>query len=258
MRRCLVLLLTWIAIASVPARSQNQAQNQVNVYAGVTRDSFLISSSFTGTEIVVFGGIESKSGGVLSSADGIDLAILVIGPPVDFTVRRKELVGGLWLNRSVERFAKLPGFYYIATTRQIGDIASPELAGQRRIGLTTIGTQASDSVRPYRDAIIDAKTAKKLYRESVGGIDIITGSIFRATIPLPAEVPTGDYTIRVFAFRDKQLVGAHTIPFGIDKEGLESFLSRMAREQAWGYALAAIAIALLSGWIASLVFRDRR
>lgn len=101
------------------------------------------------------------------------------------------------------------------------------------------------------------KQSKSLYSERAGGVTFLSSSVFRATIPLPAEVPIGAYTIKVFAFKDKQLAGGTSVPFAIDKTGLERWTFEFANRYAWAYASVSILAALIAGFLASWAFRDR-
>jgi uncharacterized protein (TIGR02186 family) len=245
-----ILLLTGIGAA--------KAQEQVSVTAGISRDSYLISSTFSGAEIVVFGGIEALSGGVIANREGLNIAIIVIGPEQTLSVRRKEQVAGIWVNRTVERFQGVPSFYYLAATAPLNKLATREILTQRSIGLEAVAKKTGGGVDNFRDAILRAKVKSGLYVEEVGGVAFLSSSIFRATIALPAQVPIGAYTIKVLAFRNGALAGAASVPFAIDKIGLERWTFNFANNYAWAYAALAILGALLAGWLSSLAFRERR
>jgi uncharacterized protein (TIGR02186 family) len=229
----------------------------IGVTAGVSRDSYMISSNFTGTEIVVFGGVEAAEGGVLPNREGLEIAVVVFGPEQDLTVRRKEQTGVLWINRTAMRFQRMPGYYYAAATAPFEGLAPPEILASRGIGLKGMTKPVKAQAQPYLDAVLRQKTAQNLYLERAGGVTFLSSSVFRATIPLPAEVPIGTYTIKVFAFKDKQLAGGTSVPFAIDKTGLERWTFELANRHAWAYAAVAIMGALLAGFLASWAFRER-
>jgi uncharacterized protein (TIGR02186 family) len=233
------------------------AQSHVGVTAGISRDSYLISSNFTGAEIVVFGGLEAAEGGVLPNREGLEVAIVVFGPEQAFTVRRKEPVFGLWLNRSAQRFERMPGFYYAAATVPIETLAAPEVLASRGIGLNAMVKPVKAGAKPYLDAVLRQKQADALYTERPSGVTFLSSSVFRATIPLPASVPTGSYIIKVFAFKDGQLAGGASVPFAIDKEGLERWTYEFAHEHAWAYAALSVLAALAAGAASSWAFRER-
>jgi uncharacterized protein (TIGR02186 family) len=229
----------------------------IGVTAGISRDSFMISSNFTGTEIVVFGGVEAEGGGVLANREGLEIAVVVFGPEQDFTVRRKEQTGGIWINRSATKFQRMPGFYYAAATAPFDGLAPAEVLASRGIGLKGMVKPVKRQAQPYLDAVLRQKQDKDLYVERAGGVTFLSSSVFRATIPLPAEVPTGAYTIKVYAFKDQQLAGGTSVPFAIDKTGLERWTFELANRHAWAYAGMSILAALIAGFLASWAFRER-
>ena len=252
MNRISAILL--FALASGTARAQDAF---IGVTAGVSRDSYMISSNFTGTEIVVFGGIEAEGGGVLPNREGWEVAVVVFGPEQDFTVRRKERTGGIWINRSAAKFERMPGYYYAAATAPFDELAAPDVLASRGIGLKGMTKPVKAGAQPFLDAVLRRKQDQNLYHERAGGVTFLSSSVFRATIPLPAEVPVGTYTIKVFAFKDKQLAGGTSVPFAIDKSGLERWTFEFANKHAWAYASMSILAALIAGFLASWAFRER-
>lgn len=252
--------MRWLAaiLLLMTVRQDAWAQDAfIGVTAGVSRDSYMISSNFTGTEIVVFGGIEAAGGGVLPNREGLDVAVVVFGPDQDFTVRRKERTGGLWINRSAAKFERMPGYYYAAATAPFDSLAAPDVLASRGIGLKGMTKPVKAGAQPFLDAILRQKQDQSLYFERAGGVTFLSSSVFRATIPLPAEVPVGTYTIKVFAFKDQQLAGGTSVPFAIDKTGLERWTFEFANRHAWAYASLSILAALIAGFLASWAFRER-
>ena len=50
-------------------------------------------------------------------------------------------------------------------------------------------------------------------------------------------------------------ISAQSTPLFIDQTGLERRLYNFAHDQPFGYGLAAVVMALIMGWISSLLFR---
>jgi hypothetical protein len=87
----LVLLLL-----ALPARAED-------VVSGLDRDVIEITSNYTGSNIVVFGTVE-RSGALA----GRDIVIVVRGPGSDMTVRRRDRIAGVWINRAAARLEGMP------------------------------------------------------------------------------------------------------------------------------------------------------
>ena len=79
--------------------------------------------------------------------------------------------------------------------------------------------------------------------------------MFRAAIPLPADVPTGTYNIDVKLFAGGAVIARTTSAFEVIKAGLEQFVAEAAANNGLLYGIATTLMALFIGWIASVVFR---
>ena len=72
---------------------------------------------------------------------------------------------------------------------------------------------------------------------------------------MPAGVTRGQYNVEVYLFRDGEVVSAQSTPLFIDQTGLERRLFNFAHDQPFGYGLAAVLMAMMLGWMSSLLFR---
>jgi uncharacterized protein (TIGR02186 family) len=79
--------------------------------------------------------------------------------------------------------------------------------------------------------------------------------LFRATVPLPANLSEGAYTTRMYLVRDGEVVHQYRNAIFVRKEGLERWLHQLAYDQPLLYGLLALFLALLAGWGASAAFR---
>ena len=116
-----------------------------------------------------------------------------------------------------------------------------------------IADPASDD--PFRLAFIKLKTDHGLYREVSNAVTFLTPALFRASIPLPAEVPVGTYEVDVRLFADGAMIARTPAPFEVYKSGFEQVVTNAAREHGFLYGLATSMMALFTGWLASVVFR---
>ena len=85
----------------------------------------------------------------------------------------------------------------------------------------------------------------------------LTPTLFRTGIPLPGEVPIGTYDVEIKLFSDGALVTKTDTAFEIVKVGFEQFVANTARKNGFVYGLATAFMALMTGWMASIVFRRR-
>ena len=155
-----------------------------DLVAGLSTDLIQITSNFTGTDIVLFGAIEPTE--EAGPAKDQDLVVVIRGPQIDMTVRRKARILGIWVNRVQTVLTGMPGYYFLASTRPLDDIAS--LATQQRFRLGTanlesgaLGGMKPEEVAAFRAAAIRDRKREHLYWESPTGIEFLS----RTSVPRP-------------------------------------------------------------------------
>jgi uncharacterized protein (TIGR02186 family) len=224
-----------------------------DLVSGVSQDTIQITSSYTGTDIVVFGAIERPQ-----STQGRNIVVVVRGPDQAMTVRRRNRIAGIWINNDAARFEGMPAYYYMASTEPIAHIAPPDALTRYGIGLQNLKPSITGShhdPEPFRQAAIRHFQRGNLYVESPGSIDFLSETLFRTKVPVPAGVTRGQYNVEVYLFRDGEVVSAQSTPFFVDATGLERRLFNMAHNAPLAYGLACVAMAMMLGWISAVLFR---
>ncbi len=112
-------------------KREQQPGARESVEADVSARNIAVTSSFNGTEIVIFGAIDGSQ--QPSPESGYyDVIIVVEGVPGRLVVRRKGNVAGLWLNTASAIFDNVPSYYAIASTRPIDEIVAGGVPGAAR------------------------------------------------------------------------------------------------------------------------------
>ncbi|KPF71416.1 hypothetical protein IP88_10760 [alpha proteobacterium AAP81b] len=246
MRRAAVLALAWLfGVAAAPTM----------LITDLSEARIEINTTFKGADLLVFGAIQYPPGAVPDKAP--DIAVVVRGPAAPVTVRRKARIAGIWINTESARFESVPGFYSVATTRPIAELADDRTTAIYEIGVDNLqlsptgGTEAG----AFEAGLIAEKRRAGLFREAAGGVTITRGVLYRARMALPAAVPTGDYVAEIHMIRRGRVIASSSVPIAIAKSGFERWIYVTAQEHSLYYGLAAVAAALLAGWIASLATR---
>ena len=258
------------AIQQVPgAPAGEQAPNppppdtRETVQADVSTRSVSITSSFTGTEIVVFGAVDNSR---QSSAESglYDVVIVLEGMPSRIVSRRKSNVAGIWINTQSVTFESIPSYYAIASTRPLDELADPVLLRENDIGLEQVrmtairgwetGLSTAD-LTEFKTAVIRLKQKEGLYVQEQYGVVFIGRSLFRATIELPANVPVGPLVARVHLLREGQLLSTYTARVNLERQGIERVIYTFAFDHALLYGLFTVAVAVGAGLLASTLFR---
>ncbi len=223
-----------------------------------------IDQSFSGRTIHAFGQFnreeqQTEEGFLLAPPSPIDIVIVLKGPAGSVTVRQKERVAGIWINRHTAHFSQVPGFLSIVSTRPLAEIAAPAVLERQGLGLGHTGvlenTNEVDREDEFRAALWRLRQNEGRYQERPDAVVVRGGSLFHAAIDLPSHVPVGAYSALVMAFRDGDIVAAQTIPLFVQKDGIETFLHSFAHDWPLLYGLSAVSAALGVGFAAASVFR---
>ena len=94
-----------------------------------------------------------------------------------------------------------------------------------------------------------------LYYQQPNAVTFLTATLYRAAIPLPANVPTGNYAVDVKLFADGAMVARTTSALEVIKTGFEQYVADAARDNGLLYGLVTALLALITGWFSSVVFR---
>jgi uncharacterized protein (TIGR02186 family) len=227
----------------------------------VSNHRVTVTPNYAGEELVLFGAVESDAS-TPNGRNNYDLVVTVSGPRADMVTRRKERRFGIWMNTDYRQFLQVPTYLALFANRSFDDIASSDVARRQQLGLNNvlltqrIGLDYADVVPNdvFRSAFVRLQRQRGLYREDTSAVTFITPRLFRTGIPLPGQVPIGTYEVETKLFADGALVTRTETAFEIVKVGFEQFVATRARQNGLIYGLVTAAMALMTGWIASLVF----
>ncbi|WP_078058284.1 TIGR02186 family protein [Rhizobium rhizosphaerae] len=231
-----------------------------NLDIGISTEEIAITSDFRGADLTIFGAIDGFNPRLLAQGK-YDIVVALEGPKENATVRRKERVFGIWINRHSITFESVPQSYSLSSTRPVEVIAPADQINNIGIGvdhmrLEPVGFLGDGSnVGAFRDAFRRLKEASGIYQRDPGGVQFISASLFRATVRLPANVPNGVHIVRAYLFRDGTFVSARALQLRVVKTGLEQAITQAAHQQPFFYGIFAVLLAVVTGWIASVVFR---
>ena len=247
-------------LLSVPfAIERAQAERLI---VSVSNQRVTVTPNYSGEELVLFGSVEKDDKPPLEPTS-YDLVVTVSGPAADMVTFRKERKFGIWINTDYRQFLQVPTYLAVFANRPIDAIAQPEVQRRQQIGLNNVlltqkvGTDYADVVPndPFRSAFVRLRSESGLYREQPSAVTFLTPTLFRTGIPLPAKVPIGVYHVAIKLFAHGALVTRTETSFAIVKVGFEQFVATAARQDGFAYGLVTAFMALMSGWMASVVFR---
>ncbi|OYW52858.1 MAG: hypothetical protein B7X99_02380 [Rhizobiales bacterium 17-65-6] len=225
----------------------------------VSQPEVLITSSFTGADLVLFGVVEDRPDG----EHRYDIAVTVRGPQETFVTWRKSRVLGLYINTDSRTFVDSPAVLAIATNRPAALIADPAVLRREQIGLSRniflqrIGTDFADVVPddPFRLAFLRIKTAEGLYSEHESGVSFLSGAAFRTSFHIPARAPVGTYEVAVKLFEGGRMIADASTVVAVRKDGYGQEMAAFAENHGWLYGFGVAFGALCVGLGANFLFR---
>jgi uncharacterized protein (TIGR02186 family) len=235
------------------------------VHADVSTRRIAVTSTFSGTGIIVFGAVDNSR--QTSAESGLyDVVIVISGGPTRLVARKKSNVGGLWINTSSVTFTSVPSYYAISSTRPLDEIASDDVLKSSGIGFDFVPMTfhrsarnlTAPEIKEWRDAVVRLKQRDRLYQQDEYGVAFVGRSLFRAAFDMPATVTVGTFETRVYLFRDGELLSTYTTKLDLEREGLEHLIHRFAFDHSFLYGVFTVLIAVGAGMLASYVFNRNK
>jgi uncharacterized protein (TIGR02186 family) len=255
--------LVILMICSLTVFSSKVAQAE-RLVTDLSENVIAITSRFSGADLLLFGAIDrnilQEDGGHGVAIGGLDYDVIIVVRSIaqDFIVRKKELMGMIWVNKDNHVIGNVPGYFVVGSTDPISQILAPALLAKYEIGLKYLKFKFEDDVlaktkTDFKQGLIRNMKAKGLFMEIEKSVSIKEGTLFRAKLHFPANMPVGKYNAAVYLVRDGELIARKTMDVMVDKEGIERVIYNFAHENSALYGLMAIIIAVFAGWAAGFI-----
>lgn len=227
----------------------------------LSQNEIQITSQFAGSQLLLFGALERHATESIQndeiSVQGLDYDIIVVvqSEPTDLVIRKKEKIGGIWINNENQTVRGVPGYYVIGSTRDLDDFLSPEDQRSLGLGLKNIKVTNDDDieVEEYKEALIRNMVSKRLYQEESGNVTVKDEILFRANLDFPSNMPVGSYKADVYLVRDGNIIINHRTDLLVDKTGIERLIYNFAHEFPPLYGIMAILLAISAGLFSGFV-----
>ncbi|WP_460447931.1 TIGR02186 family protein [Alsobacter sp. SYSU BS001988] len=248
------LRLAAAAMASLWAGGAARAETLV---LSLSSHRVQITSTYTGSELVVFGVIDNERRSV-TRAEPYDVVVTATGPRASTVVRQKMKLGPIWMNLNQRKFFEVPTTLAQISSRPIELISSPDLRRRFGLGLEALLDPAGYDLvydPTFRTALVRLQKDAGLYKVNERGVTFITPSIFRAAVPVPATAPLGGYEVGVTLFSGGVLLARESTNFEVTKVGFEQAVAQAAHQHPLLYGGLTAALSLAFGWLATVIFR---
>lgn len=276
-----------LLLLALPAMLTGRSATAEDLAADLSSHLIAISASFTGARVVLFGAIDGP-GDIAVVVRGPAESVVVRRKErisgvwmnrASMTFANVPSFYRVASTRPLEQFAD-PfalerhgiGLDYLRLEPvAAGGIATPpppaeeaaaaatppgtETAAETTAAAARAGIAPADEIAGFRQALIRNQQRDGVYGLDPGRVLFLGDRLFRTDIAFPANLPTGQYLVSVFLFRDGDLVSAQTTPLLVSKIGASAQVYAFAHRQAAAYGLLAILVAVFAGWLASVIFR---
>lgn len=239
-------LLILAVLCGIPLAAARTASAQI--VADISDHLIAITTGFTGAEVLLFGAAERGT-----------VVVVVRGPRGPFVVRRKARIAGIWINRAEMTFSNVPRYYAIASSEPL-DTIPPAVRARHEMGADALRIQAPPDTHPeriarYRQALIRNMQNDNLYYREPARVNFLGSQLFRVDVRFPANAPVGLYEVSVYLVRDGDVISAQSSPLHVSRIGFEAWIFDFAHRRPLYYGILAILVAVMAGWIASIIFR---
>lgn len=245
-------MLRWLLVVlviAVPAWAEE-------VVLGLSQDEVAITTSFNGSEILIFGAVKREA----PIPEGeLGVIVTIAGPPEPVTVRKKERRFGIWVNTDSVELDGAPSYYAVATSDPLDEVLGVRDNLEHKVSIPSMlgGVDSPDTVldaSAYVEALIRINTNAGNYQVLENQVVVDQDTLFRTRIQLPAALTEGAYETRIFLTRDGEVVASYETAIDVRKVGLERWLFSLSRENPFWYGIMSLAIAIAAGWGASAAF----
>ncbi|MER0238241.1 TIGR02186 family protein [Fulvimarina sp. MAC8] len=267
--RTALAALTLLMIGTVPGGQAN-AQQAVeeppeSFDIGLSSSTIGITSDFNGEDLTIFGALDNADARVRRQ-QRYDIVIALFGPREPIVVREKSRFFGIWINRESATISAAPATYSLASTRPLRDITSQRTRERLNLGIATLrldGTmpklgEERPQYRPkqrFEEALRRIKTERSLYSESIGGVQFLGPSLFRADLRLPPDLPVGQHTARAYLFREGKVIKQTSRTLNVVKVGFQAQIDVFASNHGLIFGFFAVFVAIITGWLGRLMFK---
>jgi uncharacterized protein (TIGR02186 family) len=244
-----------LALAMVMLALPAQAERLVST---LSSQQVLITSSFDGTVLSLFGSIEGDTPEQLA-AGPYNVLIVIEGPRQDRVTRLKTNNFGIWSNTDNVNFEHFPSFYAVVSSGRLDNIIDPAVMNQyailpldqARASAQTTGLKGER----FSQELVRLMTEDGHFVTREDGIRFLSDTAYAMNITLPSDVANGPFSVHTFVFKDKLLVADRSEGFVVRKSGFENYVFVASKQQPLLYGIVCVLLALGTGWLAGVVFK---
>lgn len=246
----MVLLVSLIMLYDLVSKPRNliSVAHAEELVFTTTPEEVSIRLRYQGEEVLIYGLVPKDS----------QIVVKISSPGEEMLVGKKRRVGPFWMDVKSVKISDIPMLCKVYTSFDISQIP---VSLQRRLGIDPEFSDIKDKVfnvvkdKELADGLIEQRKEQGLYEVREGEIEIIKDKMFTISMALPAKVPTGNYSVEVFAIKGNKVIGKDKSIVRVDKVGIEKWLTNQAQNHGIFYGLIAVILALIGGMGVGIIFK---
>ena len=189
------------------------------------------------------------------------VAVKFEGASGTIELNRKGKVGPLWMNVARITVSDAPHTYIYAASDKLEELCSDDELEKIGLGYESLRKRVSFTTKSSYDSefgnFIMLQEDEGLYGAFIGDRlkpeSALNGKLSMA-ISIPSVIPSGDYKLYLYCFKDGNVIAQLEKEVTIEKAGLPRFMSLLAFEHAALYGIIAIVVAMGTGALMGVVF----
>jgi uncharacterized protein (TIGR02186 family) len=186
-------------------------------------------------------------------------AVVCTGKEGPLELKKKGKVWGiLWMNVGEIKLESVPSLYLLSTSRPLSELARRAVLDRLRLGYRALEAAAGSDAGGVFSEVIKLKESEGLFSFEASALRLTpTGrgsNRLSGSFSLPAHVPPGEYTVRLYGFERGQGQLLDEQKLHLVRTGLSLSITSLARDHGLLYGLFAVVVALAVGLLAGLVF----
>ena len=218
------------------------------IISAISTNQINIDTDFKGAEILLFG----------SKAERGELIIVLRGPKRKYMVTKKEKLLGIWHNGKRVVFEDAYSHYSMFLVSDNLNLKA-SLFNDLELGLNNLKFKAAakEDLRlqeEFKLQLISNLKKEHLYSDGQKNIEFFDDNLFKAILKFPKNISYGIYTAEIYLIKDERLSTFQSIPIFVNQVGDIAKIRNFAYQNPFLYALIAILIAIIAGFIANYIF----
>jgi len=239
------LLLTILGSAVSPALAETP-----KLISWVATDKVNIGSNFTGTRILILGGI-SQPGQII---------IKLRSPDQKVSMKLKQRRGPFWLGSGKTTVTGAPGIFQLLSSVPRHTQLSQAVLEHHELSNASILNDAQFQPRPknierWQAAFLQLKEKQQDYIDNEHAVTLVGGHVFFSKVILPTSIPLGNYQLSIYLTRNGHIVAHQIHNFVVHEISMERWVTDFANKDSWLFGLIFVPLVGFLGLIIGLTLR---